>query len=234
MTAPVQARAPWVRHLRHAYDFPDPRQAAAHGLVAVGGDYRPERLLAAYVRGIFPWPSDELPFAWFSPDPRFVLEPERLHVSRSLRRTLARDRFEVRFDTAFEDVMSACAEQERPDQHGTWISEPLIEGFVGLHDLGFAHSVEAWRNGRLVGGMYGLAIGGLFCGESMFYREPDASKVALVHLVRRLAADDFLLLDCQTETPHLARLGAEAWSRSRFLATVDAALERPTLRGPWS
>lgn len=214
--------------------FPDPRLAAAHGLVAVGGDYRPERLLAAYASGIFPWPSDELPYAWFSPDPRMVLPPDRLHVGRSLRKTLRRGRFEIRYDSAFERVVRACARAPRGDGYGTWLTEPLIEGFLGLYRLGFAHSVEAWRDDRLVGGLYGVALGAIFCGESMFHHEPDASKVAFVALTERLRAWRYLLIDCQVYSEHLATLGAREWPRSRYLEVLRAALRRPVRRGSWS
>lgn len=214
--------------------FPDPRLAAAHGLVAVGGDYRPERLLAAYSSGIFPWPSDELPFAWFSPDPRMVLPPDRLHVGRSLRKTLRRGRFEVRYDTAFERVVRACARAPRGDGYGTWLTEPLIDGFIGLYRLGFAHSVEAWRGGRLVGGLYGVALGAIFCGESMFHHEPDASKVAFVALTERLRAWRYLLIDCQVYSDHLAALGAREWPRTRYLEVLRSALRRPVRRGSWN
>ncbi len=214
--------------------FPDPRWAPADGLLAVGGDYSPERLLVAYAQGIFPWPSAELPYAWFSPNPRAVLVPSQLHVPRRLLRTLRQARFRVTFDTAFPAVIRGCAASPRQGQAGTWITPPLIAGFVELHRLGFAHSVETWQSDRLVGGLYGTSLGAMFAAESMFYCAPDASKVALVTLVAQLARWGFLLFDCQVLTPHAARFGAQEWPRGRFLRELARALERPTRRGPWS
>jgi len=213
--------------------FPDPRYAADHGLVAIGGDYRPERLLAAYMSGIFPWPCEELPLAWFSPDPRLVLRPEELHLSRSLRRTLRRGRYRVTFDTAFDEVIRRCA-MARRDDGGTWITDDLRAGMCGLHRLGFAHSVETWAGAVLVGGLYGVSIGTTFSGESMFHAAPDASKVALVHLVTRLQDWGFRMLDCQVYTEHLERLGAREWSRDTFLDELALAIAEPTRRGSWT
>lgn len=214
--------------------FPDPREAADHGLLAVGGDYRPELLLAAYAQGIFPWPNQGMPHAWFSPNPRMVLLPEELHVSRSLRKTLRQERFRITFDTAFDAVMHRCATVDRPDQAGTWISKELMAGFAALHRLGLAHSVECWADERLVGGLYGLGLGTVFCGESMFHLERDASKVAFVALVRRLQAWQFRMVDCQVYTEHLEKLGAREWDREDFLVQLKAAVRQPTRRGPWS
>ena len=214
--------------------FPDPRGAADHGLVAVGGDYRPEMLLTAYAHGIFPWPCEGLSHAWFSPNPRMVLLPEELHISRSLRKTLRLGRFRVTFDTAFEEVILLCAAAERPGQSGTWISDELIAGFLELHRLGVAHSVECWREERLVGGLYGLGLGMVFCGESMFHTERDASKVAFVTLVERLRGWGFRLVDCQIHTRHLEQLGAREWDRDDFLDQLEMAVQYPTRRGPWT
>jgi len=192
-------------------------------------------LLAAYRAGIFPWPSTDVePMLWFSPDPRCVLYPAEVHVSRRLARVLGQGRFEVRVDTAFEAVMRACGETPRPGQDGTWITEAMVQAYVRLHALGHAHSVETWRDGRLVGGIYGVALGGAFFGESMFHHEADASKVALVSLCRRLEADGYALLDCQVETEHLLRMGARAVARERFLAELRAALARPGRGAPWT
>lgn len=229
---------PTVIELDPRFRFPDPRLAADHGLVAIGGDYRPERLIAAYAQGIFPWPSPELPFAWFSPDPRLVLAPHDLHISRSLRRLLARGAFEIRFDSAFDQVVEACAAQRRPGapgggDEGTWITDELIEAFGALHRRGIAHSVEAWHDDRLVGGLYGLSLGRMFCGESMFYRRTGASKVALAVLARRLASWRFAMLDCQVHSEHLVGFGARLWRRDRFLDTLENALRLPTRLGPW-
>jgi leucyl/phenylalanyl-tRNA--protein transferase len=212
--------------------FPDPELADESGFLAVGGDLSPERLLEAYRRGIFPWPHDEdLPLFWFSPDPRCVLYPAELHVGRTLRSRLAR--YEVRYDTAFAEVIRGCATAPRPTGDGTWITPPMVEAYFRLHEAGFAHSIESWREGRLAGGLYGVSLGGVFFGESMFAREPDASKVALVHLVRRVAEWGFRFVDCQLETDHLARFGARAIPRARFLRELARALEAPTRRGSW-
>jgi leucyl/phenylalanyl-tRNA--protein transferase len=216
-----------------SYGFPDPRDASDYGLVAVGGSYHPRMLLAAYATGIFPWPSRELPFAWFSPNPRMVLRPEDLHVSRSLRKTIRKQRFRVTWDTRFEEVIRACAAAYRPGQGGTWINEDLIQGFLGLYRRGLAHSVESWDGRRLVGGLYGISLGTVFCGESMFQRRTDASKVAFVELVERLRGWHFRLVDCQVYTDHLAQFGAREWPRDRFLDELRQALRSPTRRGSW-
>ena len=214
--------------------FPDPNHADADGLVAYGGDLRPQRLLAAYAQGIFPWPHDEhWPLLWFSPDPRMVLVPSALHVSRSLRKTLRRGGFEVRFDTVFAQVMRACATMPRPKQRGTWITADMMQAYCVLHELGFAHSVETWADGELVGGLYGVSLGAAFFGESMFAQRPDASKVAFVRLVQQLQTWQFHFVDCQMYTPHLARFGAVEWPRKRFLQALGAALREPTRRGHW-
>jgi leucyl/phenylalanyl-tRNA--protein transferase len=213
--------------------FPDPRDAEPDGLLAVGGDLSPARLVAAYARGIFPWYSSDSPILWWSPDPRLVLEPGSLHVSRSLERTLRRRTYEVRADTAFERVIRRCAERERPDQRGTWITPEMIDAYVELHRLGFAHSFESWQDGELAGGLYGVSLGAAFFGESMFADRPDASKVAFVAAVRWLAARGVGLVDCQVTTEHLVRFGAREIPREEFLSRVEDALESPTLRGRW-
>lgn len=207
--------------------FPPPECAHESGLLAVGGGLGPEWLLLAYRSGIFPWPSSEVePMLWFSPDPRCVIHPEEIHVSRRLARTLRSGPFEVRVDTAFEAVMRACGEVPRPEQDGTWITEDMVAAYVRLHELGHAHSVETWCDGELVGGIYGVAQGAAFFGESMFHRRRDASKVALVALARRLARAGFTLLDCQVETDHLLSMGAHSLPREVFLRELAAALER--------
>ena len=167
--------------------FPDPARAEPDGLLAVGGDLRPERLLAAYALGIFPWFDDSSPILWWSPDPRPVLEPERLHVSRRLARTIRQGRYRVTADTAFERVIRSCAARERPGQRGTWITDEMVLAYVRLHRLGFAHAFEAWEGDALAGGLYGVSLGGVFFGESMFADRPDASKVAFVRAVEWLA-----------------------------------------------
>jgi len=214
--------------------FPPPECAHESGLLAVGGKLEPEWLLSAYRAGIFPWPSSDVePMLWFSPDPRCVVIPSELHVSRRLSRVLRQGRFEIRLDTAFEAVMRACSEAPRPDQDGTWITEPMVSAYVRLHELGHAHSVETFRDGRLVGGIYGIALGGVFFGESMFHREADASKAALVALARGLGAWGYALLDCQMETEHLLRMGARSIPRERFLARLEHALALPGREAPW-
>jgi len=218
---------------RDRFPFPDPeRFATPEGLVAWGRDLRPERLLAAYESGIFPW-YEQGPVLWFSPDPRWVLRPEDLRVSRSLRKTLRRGLFRVTADAAFDAVIHACAEAVRPDQEGTWIGPDMIEAYRALHRLGFAHSVEAWAGHELAGGLYGVSLGAAFFGESMFTSRSDASKVAFVHLVEQLAAWDFDFVDCQVHTAHLERFGAAPWPRGRFLGALGRALARPTRRGVW-
>jgi leucyl/phenylalanyl-tRNA--protein transferase len=213
--------------------FPPPERASPEGIVAIGGDASPERLLAAYRTGIFPWPHEGLPLLWFSPDPRFVLPPEQAHLPRSLRKRIRRGEYDVRTDTAFEAVMRACSHVPRPGQDGTWITEELVAGYTRLHALGYAHSVEAWRDGLLCGGLYGVSLGGMFFGESMFAHAPDASKVAFVALLGNLAAWGFDLVDCQAYTKHLERFGAVEWRRRRFLRLLRASLEKPTRVGPW-
>ncbi|MDP6979929.1 MAG: leucyl/phenylalanyl-tRNA--protein transferase [Myxococcota bacterium] len=225
-------RALWD-HIKAAYPFPDPRGAdPATGLVAIEGDLAPERLLSAYAHGIFPW-YNQAPILWFSPDPRMLLRFEDLRINRTLRKNLRRRRFDVRLDTSFSQVIRACAQVPRPGQEGTWISDEVIAGYEALHELGFAHSVEAFREDRLVGGMYGVSIGAAFFGESMFASESEASKVAFVHLARQLEAWQFDFLDCQVHTEHTERFGARECSRDEFLAILDATLERETRRGQW-
>ena len=207
-------------------DFPDPETALSdpNGLLAVGGNLSPRRILDAYRRGIFPWYSEGQPILWWSPDPRTVLFPEELKVSRSLRKTLRRGHFRISADTAFQAVLEGCA-APRPGQDGTWLLPEMRAAYGRLHELGYAHSVEVWHNGVLAGGLYGLALGGVLYGESMFTRHTDASKVAFVHLVRQLQAWGFGLIDCQMRTSHLISLGAEEISRRRFVELLDRYCE---------
>ena len=214
--------------------FPPVNAASPEGLLAVGGDLRPERLLEAYRHGIFPWYSDDQPILWWSPDPRTVLFPDKLHISRSLKRSLRPGLFSVTLDTCFRDVMQHCAgpRPQYPDG-GTWITTEMLEAYTCLHEQGYAHSVETWQEGKLVGGLYGVALGGAFFAESMFTRVPDASKVALVSLVRQLQAWGFRLMDCQQASPHVMRLGAEEIPRQEFLGHLTSALTLPDRQEHW-
>ena len=214
--------------------FPPAELAEPSGLLAVGGDLSPERLLLAYASGIFPWSEDGVPTRWYSPNPRYVLLVDKLHVSRSLTKRLRRRDYEVRLDERFADVILACRDTERPGQTGTWITRELVAACVCLHELGFAHSAEAYKDGRLVGGVYGISIGSVFLGESMYTDAPDASKVALVTLVRQLAAWGIDLFDCQIHSEHVERFGAEQWPRSRYLRELRRRIEAPTRLGPWT
>lgn len=213
--------------LTHKADFPPTGQALHDppGLLAVGGELTVPWLLEAYQRGIFPW-FDETrdPVLWWSPDPRMVLLPEQLHVPHSLERILRQQRFEIRYDTAFAAVVRACATAPRPGQSGTWIGEKMMAAYVALHEAGYAHSVEAWQQGVLVGGLYGVALGRAFFGESMFAWVADASKAAFVTAVRQMWKQGVALIDCQMYTEHLARFGAQELSREEFERRLRCAL----------
>lgn len=213
--------------------FPPPEEAEPDGLLAVGGDLSPERLLLAYSEGIFPWYEEGLPILWHSPDPRMLLLPGDLRVARSLRKKARRPPYRLTLDTAFDRVIRACATAPRPGRHGTWITPEMLDAYCALHALGFAHSVEAWHDDALVGGLYGVSLGRAFFGESMFALEPDASKLGFVRLVDQLARWEFSLIDCQVYTEHLERFGAVEWPRARFLETLAEALEHETRRGVW-
>ena len=214
--------------------FPPVAHAEPGGLLAVGGDFSTRRMLAAYASGIFPWSEYRGVPLWYAPDPRLVLTPETLKVGRSLRKIIRRGDFEITLDTAFAAVVQGCAETPRPGQDGTWISEAYTRTMLGLHDMGIAHSVEAWRDGALAGGLYGLSMGAAFFGESMFSRASNASKVAFVTLVRQLARWGITLIDCQVETDHLLSFGGQNWPRPRFMEALSAALGEPTRPGPWA
>ncbi len=196
--------------------FPDPELAHDSGLLAVGGDLSPERLLLAYRLGIFPWYSEGEPILWHAPPVRCVLDPAQIRLGRSVRKALRRADYQLTLDQAFERVIDACAEIERPDQDGTWITDEMRDAYIALHERGFAHSVESWRDGELVGGVYGVSLGGAFFGESMFASAPDASKVAFVALCRQLERWGFPLVDCQVETPLLRSFGASLVPRAVF------------------
>jgi leucyl/phenylalanyl-tRNA--protein transferase len=220
--------------IQDPHRFPDVRRALRHpnGLLATGGDLSPERLLSAYRRGIFPWFSEGDPILWWSPDPRTVLYPEEIRVSRSLRKQLRRGLLEVSLDRAFGAIIRACA-APRGTEGGTWIVAPMVRAYETLHRLGWAHSVEVWQEDRLVGGLYGVALGRVFFGESMFSRTDNASKVALVHLCERLQAWGFGLIDCQMRTDHLISLGAREMPRGHFVALLNRYCPLPGPTGSW-
>ncbi|MGF1484712.1 MAG: leucyl/phenylalanyl-tRNA--protein transferase [Opitutales bacterium] len=220
-------------HSRPRTDFPDPRTAPRDGPIAIGGDLSVERLLAAYARGIFPWFGEDEPILWWCPDPRFVLLPEAAHIAKNLERERRKPRWRVTMDTAFQEVIHACASQKRHDQDGTWITPEMRQAYTELHRTGFAHSVECWCEGSLAGGLYGVSLGGVFFGESMFHHADNASKVAFAALLDWLRANDFDLIDCQQRTRHLASFGARETARDAFLDQLEASLQRPTLPGPW-
>ncbi len=238
--------------LSDATSFPPVETALRepNGLLAMGGDLSLERLLDAYRHGIFPWFNPGEPVLWWSPDPRMVLEPQAIRVTRSLAKRIRNGGFELHVDSAFADVMRACAAPRPPggrvsggtplagaaprdDDGGTWISPPMVAAYTRLFDAGYAHSVETWHDGKLVGGLYGVAIGRMFYGESMFSRRPDASKVALVRLARQLQQWGFGMIDCQMETAHLASLGARAMPRAVFTARLAELVNLPHHPGPW-
>lgn len=213
--------------------FP-PVHLAEDGLLALGGDLRPERLLLAYTQGIFPWYAENLPILWHSPDPRMVMTTRDLIVQRSLRKAIKRKPYELTVDKAFRDVLHGCAEVPRPGQNGTWLIPEMVDAYIKLHELGFAHSFEAWKDGTLVGGLYGVSLGAAFFGESMFALAPDASKIAFVASVRQLDAWRIGLIDCQVHTEHLERFGAYEVPRLDYLQMLARALDEPTRRGAWA
>ena len=222
---------PW---LEGAPAFPPVSAALAepNGLLAAGGALTPEWLIEAYRHGIFPWFNPGEPILWWSPHPRLVLIPDAIRISHSLRKTLRRGHFEVRFDTAFAEVIDACAAPREPGL-GTWITAEMRCAYCRMHELGVAHSVESWRDGKLVGGLYGMALGGVFFGESMFSRESDASKVALAHLARFLRTRGYVMIDCQMTTAHLQSMGAREMPRSDFCAALAIHTPGGGLPGKW-
>ncbi len=219
--------------LNKSLDFPDPELADPSGVLAIGGDLRPERLLRAYSLGIFPWPCEGYPLMWHAPPRRFVLAPAQLTVGRTLRKVLKKHPFVITLDRRFADVMRACSAAPRPGQDGTWIDEAMIKAYSTLHRMGHAHSVEAWRGEELVGGLYGISLGKAFFGESMFALADNASKVAFATLVRQLARWEFELVDAQVETPLLASFGAVSVPRRDFSRALAHALQAPSRLGPW-
>jgi leucyl/phenylalanyl-tRNA--protein transferase len=214
--------------------FPPVEHASPEGLLAIGGDLSSERLLEAYKLGIFPWYSHGQPILWWSPDPRAVLCPSNFKISRSLKKNLRNRSYHITIDTAFEHVINRCAAPRRKEQtSGTWITPDMINAYLELHQLGYAHSVETWTGRTLVGGLYGVSLGAAFFGESMFSTQTDASKVALAHLLRLVQQWNFHFIDCQVPSPHVMRLGAEPVPRVRFLGELDMALKSPDRIGMW-
>ena len=213
--------------------FPDPEEATPEGLLAVGGDLSPKRLIAAYANGIFPWYAEGEPIMWWSLDPRMVLFPNDFKRHKSLRRVVSKGVFRVTFDKDFDTVIDWCGKLRATGADGTWITKDMKKAFGALHRLGLAHSVEVWQNGIIAGGLYGVSLGGTFFGESMFHLVRDASKVALWHLVDRLLEWDFDMIDAQQATVHLAGLGAKSIPRKKFLTLLRKSLEKPIRRGDW-
>lgn len=215
-------------------DFPDPRLADDDGLIAQGGDLSPEFLLSAYCQGIFPWFCEDEPILWWSPNPRMILRPADFKLRKSLIQVIKRGTFELRVDTAFQEVITNCSRIPRANEDETWITNDIIEGYIKLHQLGYAHSFESFYEGELVGGLYGISLGNCFFGESMFFKKTDASKVAFYHLVQFALKHNFSFIDAQQPTNHLKSLGAEPISRTKFLDLLETALQKETLRGKWA
>jgi leucyl/phenylalanyl-tRNA---protein transferase len=213
--------------------FPNPELADKTGLLAIGGDLSPNRLLSAYSVGAFPWYSNGEPILWWSPDPRLILIPDQLKISKTLKSTIRNKGFDVKFDTKFEEVIFRCARVKRSDGDGTWITDDMIKAYIHLYYLGFAHSVETYYKNELVGGLYGVSLGKAFFGESMFFKMRDASKVALVQLVNKLAEWEFHFIDAQLETPHLISMGGSLIPRKEFLERLKDALIYPDIKGKW-
>ena len=214
--------------------FPAPQYADEQGVLAIGGDLSPERLILAYQNGIFPWFNEDEPIVWGAPDPRFVLYPEELRVSKSMRQVLRRDTFQITYDTDFRSVIKNCQQIKREEQDGTWITNDMYEAYVKLHEMGLAHSVEVWQNEELVGGLYGISFGRCFFGESMFAKVSNASKAGFITFVQNLESLGFDMIDCQTETPHLHSLGADFISRADFMKYLADNNKKETWVGKWS
>ena len=214
--------------------FPDPNDAEETGLLAVGGDLSPERLLLAYKSGIFPWYSDDDPILWFSPDPRLIFELKKYKPGRSLKKLLNSGKYEVRIDTDFDAVINSCATVSRDGQSGTWITDEMIKAYTKIFEMGFAHSFETYFNGEIVGGLYGVSLGGAFFGESMFHYEKDASKVAFHFLVLKCIESNFDFIDSQVPTEHMKQLGCIQISRNNFLKRLNNSLKKETVKGPWN
>lgn len=225
---------PVYQLLKNNYEFPPSTEAEANGLLAVGGDLSPERLLNAYSQGIFPWFSDPEPILWWTPAPRLVLYPQNIRVSKSMRSLFRKGFFRITLDHAFAEVIKRCAKSPRPGQQGTWITHEMQQAYIRLHHMGFAHSVETWKDDQLVGGLYGISLGKIFFGESMFTSQANASKYALIHLATALQRLNFEVIDCQTRTEHLVSLGAQEITRMAFEQHLHKGLLHPGLIGYWS
>ena len=219
--------------LSERLDFPPAWLARSDGLLCIGGDLSAQRILLAYEKGIFPWFSENEPILWWSPDPRLVLFPENIKVSRSLKKTIKKNTFHLTMDHAFEETILSCAKPRRKEYAGTWLVEEMIEAYIQLHKLGYAHSIETWKDDRLVGGLYGICLGGIFFGESMFSFEDDASKTALTALASHLEQHRFDLIDCQVTTNHLLSMGATEISRNTYLDIIQRSIKRTDLRHVW-
>jgi len=218
---------------RRSFEFPDLDEADESGLLAVGGDLSVDRLKLAYSKGIFPWYERGMPILWWSPDPRMVLFPDKMIISHSLKQSIKKRQFTVTIDTAFEKVIKNCAKTPRKGERGTWITREMQHAYIDLHEAGFAHSAEAWLDGELVGGLYGVAIGKAYFGESMFHHVTNASKVAFYHLVEKLSIWDFKIIDAQVYTNHLESLGGEMIPRSQYLQILEGALKVEDITGSW-
>lgn len=215
-------------------NFPPAWLARSDGLLCVGGDLSTKRLVLAYKNGIFPWFSENEPILWWSPDPRLVLYPEQIKVSKSLKKKIRQNKVTIRINHAFKQTITACAKPRKNKNEGTWLVEEMIDAYIDLHELGYAHSIETWRENKLVGGLYGISMGGSFFGESMFSRESDASKIALVALSTHLRRHHFDIIDCQVSTDHLMNMGAVEISRNAFLDTIQKSVKREELNAVWT
>jgi len=223
-----------VYFLNESISFPPPQLAESSGLLAIGGDLSSSRLLLAYSMGIFPWYSEGQPILWFSPEPRLILYPEKFSPGRSLKKLVRKGIFDVKFDNDFEGVINCCANVMRKYQEKTWITGEMIDAYIALHDRGYAHSVETYHDGTLVGGLYGVSLGGAFFGESMFHKTSNASKVALYYLVKKCLYWNFDFIDSQVPTEHMKRMGSEEVSRDEFLDRLSEALEKQSKTGKWN
>ncbi len=222
-----------IYELPKEHIFPPPSEAEPDGLLAIGGDLHPRRLLYAYALGIFPWYNQDDPIMWWSPNPRLIIYPDKFKVSKSLKQKIKRQTFQIRIDFAFEEVIKSCAKVVRKNQQGTWINDDIITAYVKLFNMGLAHSVECWLGNKLVGGLYGISLGSAFFGESMFHKYTDASKVAFYYLTQIAKQLKFDFIDCQVSNPHLISLGAEGIDRDLFLDKLSQAMQNKTIQGNW-